>query len=32
MISYVRYLGKALWPSKLVALYPHPTGLYPAGK
>jgi protein O-mannosyl-transferase len=30
VISYVRYLGKALWPSHLVALYPHPTGLYPA--
>lgn len=30
VISYVRYLGKALWPSKLVALYPHPTKLYPA--
>jgi tetratricopeptide (TPR) repeat protein len=30
VISYVRYLGKALWPSKLVALYPHPTELYPA--
>ena len=30
MISYVRYLGNALWPSKLVALYPHPTKLYPA--
>jgi tetratricopeptide (TPR) repeat protein len=29
VISYVRYLGKALWPSKLVALYPHPTKLYP---
>jgi tetratricopeptide (TPR) repeat protein len=28
MISYVRYLGKALWPSNLVALYPHPTTLY----
>src|SRR5271169_5336893 len=28
-ISYVRYLGKALWPSKLAALYLHP-GLYPA--
>ncbi len=27
-ISYVRYLGKALWPSKLAALYLHP-GLYP---
>jgi len=30
VISYVRYLGKAFWPSNLVALYPHPTGLYPA--
>ena len=30
VISYVGYLGKALWPSKLVALYPHPTRLYPA--
>jgi tetratricopeptide (TPR) repeat protein len=29
VISYVRYLGKALWPSHLVALYPHPTELYP---
>jgi protein O-mannosyl-transferase len=27
--SYVRYMGKALWPSRLVALYPHPTKLYP---
>ncbi|MGB9235703.1 MAG: tetratricopeptide repeat protein [Terriglobales bacterium] len=31
-ISYVRYLGKAFWPSKLVAMYPHPTHLYPAWK
>jgi len=30
VVSYVRYLGKAVWPSKLVALYPHPTQLYPA--
>jgi len=30
VISCVRYLGHALWPSKLVALYPHPTKLYPA--
>jgi tetratricopeptide (TPR) repeat protein len=29
-ISYVRYLGLALWPSKLAALYPHPSKLYPA--
>ena len=30
VLAYVRYLGKAFWPSKLVALYPHPTVLYPA--
>ena len=30
VVSYVRYLEKALWPSNLVALYPHPTKLYPA--
>jgi tetratricopeptide (TPR) repeat protein len=30
VISYVGYLGKAFWPVKLVALYPHPTRLYPA--
>ncbi len=29
-IAYVRYLGKALWPWKLVALYPQSTRLYPA--
>ena len=29
VISYVSYLWKALWPSKLVAMYPHPTQLYP---
>jgi len=29
-IAYARYLGKALWPSKLVAMYPHPAKLYPA--
>jgi tetratricopeptide (TPR) repeat protein len=28
-IAYARYMGKSLWPSKLVALYLHP-GLYPA--
>ena len=32
VISYVSYLGKAFWPAKLVALYPHPTELYPAGR
>ena len=30
VISYVIYLRKALWPSKLVAMYPHPEKLYPA--
>jgi protein O-mannosyl-transferase len=29
-IAYARYLGKAFWPSKLVAMYPHPAKLYPA--
>jgi Tfp pilus assembly protein PilF len=29
VISYARYLGKALWPSKLAVLYLHP-GMYPA--
>ena len=29
VIGYVRYLGKAFWPANLVALYPHPTKLYP---
>jgi tetratricopeptide (TPR) repeat protein len=29
-VSYVRYMGKAFWPARLVALYPHPTKLYPA--
>src|ERR1700719_4687505 len=30
VIAYVRYVEKALSPSKLVAVYPHPTVLYPA--
>ncbi len=29
LIAYVLYLGKAFWPTNLVALYPHPTRLYP---
>jgi len=32
LIAYARYLGKAFWPSKLAALYPHPTVVYPAWK
>src|ERR1700676_1617054 len=29
-ISYVRYIGKALWPSRLAALYPRPGNSLPA--
>ena len=29
LIAYVGYLEKAFWPLSLVALYPHPTRLYP---
>jgi protein O-mannosyl-transferase len=29
VISYVRYIGKAFWPAKLVGFYPHPDKLYP---
>jgi hypothetical protein len=24
LVSYVQYIGKALWPAKLAAFYPHP--------
>jgi hypothetical protein len=27
-ISYVRYIGKTIWPQKLTAFYPHP-GIWP---
>ena len=30
IVSYVCYLGKAFWPARLVAPYPHPLHLYPA--
>ena len=30
LISYVRYVGMEVWPSKLAVLYPHPTALFPA--
>ena len=30
LIGYLRYLGKAFWPTNLVVLYPHPVQLYPA--
>jgi Tfp pilus assembly protein PilF len=29
LVSYVRYMGKALWPSPLVPLYPRPVGWLP---
>ena len=29
LVSYVRYIGKAVWPSPLVPLYPRPVGLLP---
>ena len=30
VVSYVRYLGKAFWPSPLAPMYPRPEGLLPA--
>jgi len=32
LVSYVRYLGKAFWPSRLAPLYPHPGNSLPAGQ
>jgi tetratricopeptide (TPR) repeat protein len=29
-VSYVRYLGKAFWPTRLVPMYPRPENLLPA--
>ena len=29
VVSYVRYLGKAFWPQRLAALYPHPGNALP---
>ena len=29
LVSYVRYLGQAVWPSGLAAFYPHPGGMLP---
>lgn len=29
VVSYVRYLGKAFWPSRLAPMYPRPEGLLP---
>ena len=30
IVSYVRYLGKAFWPSRLALFYPHPGSSLPA--
>ena len=27
IVSYVRYIGKALWPARLAPMYPHPANL-----
>jgi protein O-mannosyl-transferase len=29
LVSYVRYIGKALWPSRLAPMYPRPENLLP---
>jgi tetratricopeptide (TPR) repeat protein len=29
LVSYVRYLGKAIWPSRLALFYPYPLRPYP---
>jgi protein O-mannosyl-transferase len=29
IVSYVLYIGKAIWPARLAALYPYPTGVWP---
>lgn len=29
LVAYFRYLGKAFWPTRLAALYPHPGRLLP---
>jgi protein O-mannosyl-transferase len=30
VVSYVLYIGKAIWPARLAALYPYPTQGWPA--
>jgi tetratricopeptide (TPR) repeat protein len=32
IVSYLRYIGKAFWPSNLAVLYPHPGKLLPTGE
>jgi Tfp pilus assembly protein PilF len=29
VVAYVRYIGKAFWPTRMVALYPHPGRFLP---
>ncbi len=29
VVSYVKYLGKTVWPARLAAFYPHPDTRYP---
>jgi protein O-mannosyl-transferase len=29
IVSYVRYIGKAIWPTRLALLYPRPENLFP---
>lgn len=29
LVAYVRYIGKAFWPTHLAAIYPHPGGSLP---
>ena len=29
IVSYVLYIGKTIWPARLAALYPYPTGGWP---
>jgi tetratricopeptide (TPR) repeat protein len=30
VVAYMRYVGKAFWPVRLAAVYPHPEGFLPA--
>jgi protein O-mannosyl-transferase len=30
LVSYVRYIGKAIWPTRLAIIYPHPLNSLPA--
>jgi protein O-mannosyl-transferase len=30
-VSYIRYIGKTIWPSRLAVIYPHYYGVFPKG-